>query len=170
MDFKILNNKVAIPIMSLIKQIKLTKHMAPLCFQTYNKESKLYIVSHLTEYLKRTKSFGNTDKLFLTCSKPYRAASKDTTSRWCKSIMKESSISIYNYTSHSSRDVASSYPKSLEHPCQKSYKVQFGNQRELSPCFTRNRSKKKLNFKIINCKTIIFYKRFVKVYSFKKFL
>ena len=113
MDFKILDNKVAIPIMSLIKQTKLTKHMAPLCFQTYNKESKLYIVSHLTEYLKRTKSFGNTDKLFLTCSKSYRAASKDTISRWCKSIMKESGISIYNYTSHSSRDVASSYPKSL---------------------------------------------------------
>ena len=66
--------------------------MAPLCFQIYNKEPKLCVVSHLTEYLKRTKSYRNTEKLFLTCIKPYRAASKDTISRWCKSIIKESGI------------------------------------------------------------------------------
>ena len=88
--------------MSLIKQTKPTKHMARLCFQTYSKEPKLCVVSHLTEYLKRTKSYRDTDKLFLTCIKPYRAASKETTSRWCKSIIKESGISIHSYTSHSS--------------------------------------------------------------------
>ena len=80
-DIKILDNKVVIRIMSLIKQTKPTKHMARLCFQTYSKESKLCVVSHLTEYLKRTKSYRDTDKLFLTCIKPYRAASKETTSR-----------------------------------------------------------------------------------------
>ena len=93
-DIKILDNKVVIPIMSLIKQTKPTKHMVPLCFQTYSKEPKLCVVSHLTEYLKRTKSYRDTDKLFLTCIKPYRAASKDTISRWCKSLIKESGISI----------------------------------------------------------------------------
>ena len=103
---------VFIPIMSLIKQTKSTKHMAPLCFQMYNKEPKLCVVSHLSEYLKRTKSYRNTDKSFLTYIKPYRAASKDTRSRWCKSIIKESSISIHSYTSHSSRAAASSYAKS----------------------------------------------------------
>ena len=40
-DIKILDNKVVITIMSLIKQTKPTKHMAPLCFQIYNKEPKL---------------------------------------------------------------------------------------------------------------------------------
>ena len=39
------------------------------------------------------------------------AASKDTTSRWRKSIIKESGISIHSYTSHSSRAAASSYAK-----------------------------------------------------------
>ena len=104
-DIKILDNQVVIPIMSL------TKHMAPLCFQTYSKEPKLCVVSHLTEYLKRTKSYRDTDKLFLTCIKPYRAASKDTISRWCNSVIKESGISIHSYTSHSSRAAASSYAK-----------------------------------------------------------
>ena len=41
--------------MSLTKQTKPTKHMAPFCFQIYNKEPKLCVVSHLTEYLTRTK-------------------------------------------------------------------------------------------------------------------
>ena len=111
-DIKILDNKVIIPIMSPIKQTKPTKHMGPLCFQIYNKEPKLCVASHLTEYLKRTKFYRDTDKLFLTCIKPYRAASKDTISRWCKSIIKESGISIHSYTSHLSRAAASSYAKS----------------------------------------------------------
>ena len=98
-------------LMALIKQTKPAKHMAPLCFQIYNKELKLCVVTHLAEYLKRTKSYGDTDKLFLTCIKPYRAASKDTISRWCKSIIKESGISIHSYTSHSSRAAASLYAK-----------------------------------------------------------
>ena len=38
---KILDDNVAIPIMSLIKQTKPTKHMAPFRFQTYNKEPKI---------------------------------------------------------------------------------------------------------------------------------
>ena len=98
--------------MSPITQTKPTKHLAPLYFQIYNKEPKLYVVSHLTEYLKRTKSYRDTDKLFLTCIKPYRAASKGSISRGCKSIIKESGISVYSYTSHSSGAAASSYAKS----------------------------------------------------------
>ena len=68
-DIKILDNKVDLPIMSLNEQTKLTKYMAPLCFQTHNKEWKLYVVRQLTEYLKRIKSYADTDKLFLTCIK-----------------------------------------------------------------------------------------------------
>ena len=106
-DIKMLDNTI-IPIMSLIKQTKPTKRMAPLYF----KEQKLCVVSRLTEYLKRTKSYRDTYKLFLTCIKPYRVASKDTMFRWCKSIIKESGISVHSYTSHSSRTAASSYVKS----------------------------------------------------------
>ena len=71
-DIKILDNKAVIPIMPLFNQTKPTKHMAPLCFQLYNKEPRFCVVTHLTEYLKRTKSYRDTDKLFLTWIKPYR--------------------------------------------------------------------------------------------------
>ena len=100
--------------MPLFKQTELTKHIGPLFFQTYKKEPKLYFVGHLTEYLKIIKSYRDTDKLFLTWIKPYRAASMDTISRWCKSINKGNAVSIHNYTSHSARAVALSYVKSRE--------------------------------------------------------
>ena len=86
--------------------------MAPLLFQTYNEEPKFSVAGYLTAYLKRTKNYEDTDKLFLACIKPYREASKDIISRWCKSIIKESGIKIHNYPSHSSRTAASFYAKS----------------------------------------------------------
>ena len=52
---KIPDNTSVIPIMSLIKQTKPAKYMAPLCFQIHNKEPDFCVVSHLTEYLKRTR-------------------------------------------------------------------------------------------------------------------
>ena len=166
-DIKILDNKVVIPIMSLIKQTKPTKDMAPLCFQIYNKEPKLCVVTHLTQYLKRTKIYRDTEKLFLICIKPYSAASKDTIFRWCKSIIKESGISIHSYTSHSSTAADSSY---VEHHYAQSFKVQVGTQRGHLPNFTKNKSKKKLSFKIICNRKIILYKKIVKVDLYKKYL
>lgn len=50
-------------VMSVIKQTNPTKHVVPLCFETYNKQSKLFVVRHLTECLKRIKCNRDTDKL-----------------------------------------------------------------------------------------------------------
>ena len=52
--------------------------MVPLWVQIYNKKTKVCVVSYLTNYLERLKKYRDTDKLYLTCSKPYRAASKGT--------------------------------------------------------------------------------------------
>ena len=69
--------------------------MATLCFQTYNKKSKLCFVNYLTEYLKGAESYRDTDSVFFTCIKAYKVASKDTIYRWCKSNIKDSVIGIY---------------------------------------------------------------------------
>ena len=124
-------------------------------------------MSHLTEYLKRTKSYRNTDKLFLTCIKPYRAASKDTISRWCKSIIKESVISIHSYTSHSSRAAASSYAKSRGALFSTIIQSTGWKSKRTFPQFVKNKSKK-LSFKIVCYRKIKLYKKFVKVYLYKK--
>ena len=56
----------------------------------------------------------------------------------------------------------------VEHRYPQSFKVQVGNQRGHSPDFTKNKSKKKLTFKIICYKKIKLYKKFVKVYLYIK--
>ena len=68
-------------------------------------------MNHLIKDLKRIKNCRDTDRFFKNCNKSYRAASKDTKSWWCKSIVKESGITIHECMSHSYRDAASSYAK-----------------------------------------------------------
>ena len=138
--------------------------MAPPCFQTCNKEPKLCVVSHLTEFFYKTKSYRVTGKSFLSCIDPYRAVIKDAISRWCKSIIKESGISVNYYTSYSSADAASSYVKFWGALLSQLPRLRVRNRRGHSLSFTKNKSKTKLSFKIICCKTIKLYKRFVKVY------
>ena len=50
-DIKVLDNEVVLGIMSLIKETNLTTYMAYI----YNKEPKLYDVSHLTIFKKNKK-------------------------------------------------------------------------------------------------------------------
>ena len=142
--------------------------MTLLCFQIYEKEPKLCVVTHLSEYLKRIKSYRDTDKLLLTYIKSYRAISKDTISRWCKSIVKESGISIHSYTSRSSRAAASSYAKTWGASLSTIIRsAGWKSERHLSS-FTKITSKKKSSFKIVYHRKIKLYKKFVKVYLYKK--
>ena len=112
--------------------------MTLLCFQIYEKEPKLCVVTHLSEYLKRIKSYRDTDKLLLTYIKSYRAISKDTISRWCKSIVKESGISIHSYTSRSSRAQLHHMRRPEEHRYPQSFEVQVGNQRGICPVLRKS--------------------------------
>ena len=138
--------------------------MAPLYF----KEPKLCVVSHLTEYLKRTKSYRDTYKLFLTCIKPYRVASKDTIFRWCKSITKESGISFIGTPLIHLELQLHPMRSPVDHRYPQSSRLQFGNQRRHLPNLTNNKSKKKLSFKIICCRIIKLHKKIIKVYLYKK--
>ena len=99
--------------------------------------------------------------------KPYRAASKDTLSRWCKSIIKESRISIHSYTSHSSKAAASSYAKSRGALFSTIIQSTGWKSKRTFPQFVKNKSKK-LSFKIVCYRKIKLYKKFVKVYLYKK--
>lgn len=161
----IIDNKVVIPIIFLIKQIKPTNQMAALCFHTFNKEPKLCTVSHLIEYLKRTKSCRDTGKLFLTYIKPYRAASRDGISRWCKSIINESGISIHNDICHSSRGAASILYKVLWSIVMNNYsecRLEMGENFLL--VLRQINWKRSWVSRLFAQRKIRFYKWFVKVY------
>ena len=103
---------VYICIMEKIKQTKPGNHMKPLKFISYEMEPCLCVISHLKEYLKRTRELApNEPKLFISFIKPHKAVSKDTIARWCKVTLSQCGIDVTKYTTHSSRAAATSKAK-----------------------------------------------------------
>ena len=102
-----------IPIIQKIKQSKPGNHIYPLSFKTYPKDTKLCVVAHLKRYIELTQDLRSSDKLFISYTKPYQVISKDTISRWWKTVMELSGIDIQKYYTHSPRSAASSKVKSM---------------------------------------------------------
>lgn len=60
-------------------------------------------------YLKRTRQVRNhADQLLLITREPFTAASRDTVSRWTKSVLKWAGINTKHFSSHSTRGAATS--------------------------------------------------------------
>ena len=105
--------QVFILIMQKIKQSKPGNHVYPLSFKTYPKDTKLCAVAHLKRHIQLTQDLRSSDKLFISYTKPHKAISRDTISRWYKTVMELSSIDIQKHSTHSFRSAASSKAKSM---------------------------------------------------------
>ena len=90
-------NTLVIPIMSKIQQTRPSKHMAPLKFTRYPTDPKLCFLTHMRAYLRRTKQLRRCASLFVSYIKPHSAVGKETLSRWCKNVLKDSGIDINEY-------------------------------------------------------------------------
>lgn len=110
-DMIVTENSIIIPIMSKLKQSKPGQHMSPMQFKGYPNEKKLCVVTHLSVYLERTKHLRKSPLLFIATIKPHNPVSRDTISRWCKEVLKNSGINTNIFSSHSSRSAASSNAK-----------------------------------------------------------
>ena len=76
-------------------------------------DERLCVVSHLRRYLKLTEvSSGDTDELFITCTKPVRAVTLNTLSRWVKTVLLSAGIDTKLASAGSTR--AASTSKALE--------------------------------------------------------
>ena len=91
----------------IVEKLKHTRpgvHQKPLCFSKYDIEPRLCIYSHLSEYLRRTAPFRGEDKqLLLSFVRPHSPVSRDTISRWCRTVLDKSGIDISKYSCHSTR-------------------------------------------------------------------
>ena len=112
-DIKYVGDQVLIPIMQKIKQSKSGDHIYPLSFKTYPKDTKLCVIAHLRRYIALTQDLRSSDKLVISYAKPHQAISKDTISRWCKTVMELSGVDIQKYSTHFTRSAASSNAKSM---------------------------------------------------------
>lgn len=107
-DINSTKGQVIIPITSVLKQTRPSKHMAPLDLKDYPEEPKICVITHLNEYLKRTESLRRSEKLFISFIKPHKQVSKDTISRWCKEMIHNAGINVKAFTAHSNRSATSS--------------------------------------------------------------
>ena len=69
---------------------------------------KLCVALVLKEYLKRTKTLRNSSSLFITFIRPYKPVSRDTISRWIKTVMSDAGIDVQKFSAHSTRGASTS--------------------------------------------------------------
>jgi hypothetical protein len=97
-------------VMEKVKQTRVGTHVKPLEFLKYSSEPQLCVVTHLLEYVKRTACHRHDRKqLLLSYVKPYGPVSKDTISRWIKSVLSSAGLDVAKFKSHSVRAASTSF-------------------------------------------------------------
>ena len=109
------NDKIEFNIKTLLKQSRPSYHLKPLVIIRFE-EKKLCAFQTLIVYLEKTRSLRQSDKLFITTHKPYKAASSDTISRWLKSFLHLAGIDTNTYKGHSVRSASTSAVKAAGVP------------------------------------------------------
>lgn len=85
--------------------------------QEFNKEHGICPIHTLREYIKRTELLrGNYKQLFISFVRPHKPVSRDTISRWTKTVLKNSGIDTTKFTSHSTRAATASKAKQKDVP------------------------------------------------------
>ena len=86
---------------SALKEIRSGKHLQRVTLKKYSIEPKLCLVSLLRCYVSKTQKIRKSlTKLLISFSKPHRAASTRTVSRWLKSSLENASIDVNMYQGH----------------------------------------------------------------------
>lgn len=102
------DNLMVIPIRKLLKHTSRRNQKFVLHLKIYPDPS-ICVVKTLRHYLLRTKELRKEHKqLFISFQKPYKPISKDTISRWIKSVMTEAGIDTDLFKPHSTRAASTS--------------------------------------------------------------
>lgn len=97
-------NRVQIPVDRLLKTTSVRRHVEPFCFDKYDRNKRLCIVRYLSEYIDRTSPLrGSETQLFISYRKPHCKVSRNTISRWIRTVMVKSGIDSKVFKAHSTR-------------------------------------------------------------------
>ena len=103
------DDKYRITVMQKLKSSKPGAHLEPIVLHGFMEDKKLCEFEHLKEYLSRTRDLRNGEsQLFVSYTKPHKAVSRSTISRWTKQVMKSAGIDVTMYTGHSTRSASTS--------------------------------------------------------------
>ena len=85
--------------------------------QKFAPDPKICPLKALQEYLDRTQELRSGEqRLFISFVRPYKAVSRDTISRWTKTVLRNAGIDTTQFTSHSTRAAVASKAKQKEVP------------------------------------------------------
>lgn len=110
-QIKVLHSGVQFVVDKLVKQSKPGNVQPVLMLPRFSGNVSLCVVHTLREYLVRTRDFRvdvDSNQLFLSYLKPYKPVSKDTVSRWIKTMMAQAGINTHLFKPHSTRAASSS--------------------------------------------------------------
>ena len=83
----------------------------------FKQDTRICPLTALKEYLDRTQGLRNGEKcLFISYVRPHGAVSRDTISRWAKSVLESSGIDSHKFSPHSTRAAAASKAKQKDVP------------------------------------------------------
>ena len=98
-----------IRIADLIKTSKPSKPPERIVLAAYPHDKSVCVLCSLLEYLKRTKTFRNSNsKLFLSYTAPHKEVGTATFSRWLKQCLVEAGIDVFKFKAHSFRAASTS--------------------------------------------------------------
>ena len=94
-----------------VKHTRVGHHIQPITFEAYSPEPGLCIIQHLNEYLTRTKELRSPlcRKLLISHVKPHKPVSRETISRWCKTLLSLAGINTQEFGCHSTRAASTSH-------------------------------------------------------------
>lgn len=107
-DVRIDQSELYISVTELIKQTKPGHHQQPLRFKKFNCKPNLCVYTQLSLYINRSIGLRNenTTNLFITSTRPYHNATKNTLSNWIRSVLQDSGLEKFG--PHSLRGAATS--------------------------------------------------------------
>lgn len=104
-DVKLYESKCILVYSSLLKQSRPGLHVKPIEIECFSNK-KLCIVHHLSLYIRKTRELRKDNKLFISCIAPFKGVSRDTISRWIKTVLNLAGVDVSKYTSHSTRSAS----------------------------------------------------------------
>lgn len=104
-------NKCTFHISQNVKQSRPGNHIPPVVYESYPVDTKLCVVSHIRDYLKRTEPLRSPhcQQLLISFLRPYKPVTKDTISRWCKQFLNTAGVDVGKFKTHSTRAASTSH-------------------------------------------------------------
>ena len=95
-DMHFSNQSYVFQISTKMKQTRPNRHIPPISFKSYPHDTKLCVVTHLSEYLKKRKLLPCSDpQLLVSYIKPYKPVSTQTISHWCKKFWQKAGKHLF---------------------------------------------------------------------------